>query len=116
MQYGLAFEFTPSVEGQLRSAGATDDVLRVLRALTVVLVLETSPGGAQVYIDDEPVGTTSLVGRLRLSSLTAGAHRIRVSREGYRRYESTVLVTPSLKNLAVKLEPVPATETGVGRG
>jgi hypothetical protein len=115
-QYGIAFEVTNEVEDQLRDAGATDELLGTLRqsasrgasrapqpAVTPpapqpagppVLLIEVTPGGAQTYIDDEPVGTTSGAGRLKLSSLGPGAHRVRVSLAGYRDFEQSVELAP----------------------
>ena len=111
-QYGLAFTVTPEVEKELRDAGATDELLDALRGLTPknppsapqpatskspdrsagppVLLIEATPGGAEVYIDDEPVGTTSSSGRLKLSRLSPGEHRVRLSLAAYRDYESSV--------------------------
>jgi hypothetical protein len=55
-----------------------------------VLLIEFSPGGAEAYVDDEPVGTTSPEGRLRLSRLDPGQHRVRLALDGYRDYEQKV--------------------------
>jgi hypothetical protein len=110
-QYGIAFEMTAEAETQLRDAGATEDLMKALRKLAPkpasvtrpaaqpsaapvagppVLLVEVMPGGAQVYVDDEPMGTTSQVGRLKLSQVQAGAHRIRVSLAGHRDFEQSV--------------------------
>jgi hypothetical protein len=105
--YGIAFEISEQVETQLRDAGATDELLATLRELAphlaapsasgtgaAVLLIEATPGGAQAYIDDEPVGTTSQQGRLRLSKLSPGAHRVRLSLRGFRDYEQSVQLVP----------------------
>jgi hypothetical protein len=126
-QYGIAFEITNEVEDQLRDAGATDELLATLRqavssgasrapqpaatppapppAGPPVLLIEVTPGGAQTYIDDEPVGTTSSAGRLKLSSLGPGAHRVRLSLAGYRDYEQSVeLVAGQTAEVKASLE------------
>jgi hypothetical protein len=105
--YGIAFEITEEVETQLRDAGATDELLATLRELAshpaappapdtgaAVLLIEATPGGAEAYIDDEPVGTTSSEGRLKLSKLSPGAHRVRISLRGFRDYEQSVQLVP----------------------
>lgn len=110
-EYGIAFTVTPEAESQLRDAGATDELIKALRDLapktTVppvkpsparsaeppVLLLEVTPGGAQVYVDDEPLGTTSQAGRLKLSQLRPGQHTVRVSLAGYRDHEESVELT-----------------------
>jgi hypothetical protein len=47
-----------------------------------VLVIQSTPGGAQVYVDDELLGTTSPEGRLRISTLKLGKHMLRLSLDG----------------------------------
>jgi S1-C subfamily serine protease len=58
-------------------------------------VIEAPPGGAQVYVDDEFAGKASAEGRLKISTLTPGEHRVRLSMEGYRDYEKTVQLAAS---------------------
>jgi hypothetical protein len=136
-QYGLAFTVTPDVEGELRDAGATDELLDALRKLgpksplppspparstapasspgPPTLLVEATPGGAAVYIDDEPVGTTSSSGRLKLSRLAPGEHRVRLSLAGHRDYESSVtLVAGTTTAFAATLESASATNPLAG--
>jgi len=47
-----------------------------------VLVVQSTPGGVQVYVDDELLGTTSPAGRLRISMLKPGKHTLRVALDG----------------------------------
>lgn len=140
-QYGISFEMTRETEKQLREAGATEELLRTLRRLaprppppprqTVttppapssgppVLLIEAIPGGAQVYIDDEPKGTTSSQGRLKLSQLAPGEHTVRLSVGGHRDYEQHVsLVAGQTVQVTASLEaatPAARTETGTGLG
>jgi hypothetical protein len=47
------------------------------------LEITSTPPGAQVFVDDEPVGRTDPeTGRLRLTTLRPGRHRVRLSSEG----------------------------------
>lgn len=111
-QEGIGFEMTRATEKQLREAGADEDLLSVLRELAPkpaaasprpaessptarasgppVLMIEVTPGNAEVYVDDEPVGTTSSEGRLKLTRLAAGQHRVRLALTGYRDFEQKV--------------------------
>jgi hypothetical protein len=107
-QFGIAFQITYATEEQLRAAGATDSLIETLRKLapkpepalsapatppavaSPVLVIQSLPGDAHVYIDDEPVGTTSSEGRLKMSTLRAGEHHVRVAHAGYQDFEQTV--------------------------
>ncbi len=113
---GVSFELTRQAESQLREAGATDELLKIIRqraprpaagsthsaspstaspsAAPPVLLIEVTPGGAQAYVDDEPAGTTSSEGRLKLSHLSPGQHTVRLSHFGYRDYEKNVQLTP----------------------
>ena len=132
-QYGLAFTVTPEVEKELRDAGATDELLDSLRGLAPknppsatqpatpkspersagppVLLIEATPGGAEVYIDDEPAGKTSASGRLKLAHLSPGEHRVRLSLAGHRDYESSVtLAAGTTTPLAATLEAAGASE------
>ncbi len=103
---GVSFEVTAAVERDLRDAGATDALLETLRhvapkpvtpppeppppAPAAVLIVESTPGGAQVFVDDELVARTSSEGRLRISTLAPGPHRVRLALEGYRDFEQAI--------------------------
>jgi len=94
-QRGISFELTAETEAELRRAGGTDSLLATLSGLTPkaperkavsppVLLIHSTPGRVEVYVDDEFVGKTSADGRLRVSTLAPGEHRVRFSAEGYR--------------------------------
>lgn len=51
-----------------------------------ILLVQSAPGGAKVYVDDEPMGTTSPAGRLKLP-LKPGKHSVRVSLAGFMDWE-----------------------------
>jgi hypothetical protein len=53
-------------------------------------MIESNPGQSQVYVDDEPMGSTSQQGRLRMTRLAAGEHRVRIALPGYEDHEETV--------------------------
>ena len=55
------------------------------------LRLTSVPGNAQLYLDDIPRGMTSAAeGRLRLTDVVPGVHRVRVSLAGYRDWTEDV--------------------------
>jgi hypothetical protein len=122
-EFGIAFEMTPATETQLRDVGADDDLIVLLKRIApksatparpkptptstgpAVLMVEVTPGGAQVYVDDEPIGTTSQSGRLKLSQLQPGAHSVRVSLAGYKDLEQSVdLAAGQTTNISSTLE------------
>jgi hypothetical protein len=121
---GISFQVTPAVAKQIRDAGGTEDLIRMLRTLAPhppaapavtphnapaasppVLMIESTPGQGEVYIDDEPMGTTSQEGRLKLTRLMAGDHRVRISLSGYQDHEETVtLAAGEVTTVAVTLQ------------
>jgi serine/threonine protein kinase len=58
-----------------------------------ILLIEATPGDARVYIDDETVGTTSPEGRLKITTLSPGAHRVRLAHRSFQDHEETVRLT-----------------------
>jgi len=108
---GIDFEMTPGNESDLRGAGATDELLNILRGLAPkppgapVLEVYSSPGGTQVYIDDSLVARTSAQGHVRISTLPPGEHHVRLSVEGHDDYETSISLA------AGKTETVRATLT-----
>ena len=112
---GISFQVTSAVVKQIKDAGGTDDLIQELRDLAPrgappptspptphpvpaasppTLMVVSTPGQSQVYVDDEPVGSTSQQGRLRLTQLAAGQHSVRVSQSGYLESEQTVTLEP----------------------
>ena len=88
---GIAFALTSGSEQRVRNAGGGDDLVAALRRLSKrteepesprgggSLRIQTTPGEAQVYINDEPKGITSPEGEIRFSSLKPGTYTVRVS-------------------------------------
>ena len=58
------------------------------------LVVESKPPGAKVYVDDKLAGTTPL----SLQNVPAGSHAVRLERDGYRRWSSSVRVVAAGRN------------------
>jgi hypothetical protein len=90
---GVAFDLTPDVETELRHARATEELLKTLRELAPrapELEVESTPGNAQVYVDDRLTSSTSTDGRVIIPGLKPGEHKIRVSLQGYKDYEQSV--------------------------
>ena len=83
---------------------SADEMLENLRSLsdtsaeasTVVLsssrlLLSTTPGGAEVYVDDVLRGTSDAIrGKILIDGLTAGLHNVRVLKEGFNEYRINV--------------------------
>lgn len=61
---------------------------------TATLEISSRPGNAQVYLNDEPKGTTSAEGKLVLGNLTEGSYRLRLSLEGYKDWIQQVALSP----------------------
>jgi hypothetical protein len=100
---GITFEFTSASEGRIRSAGGGEDLVAALRRLSRrsqepeqprggSLRIQTTPGEAEVYINDEPKGITSPAGEIRLPNLKPGSYKVRVSLSGYQSWENTITI------------------------
>jgi hypothetical protein len=57
------------------------------------LLVESRPAGASVTIDAKPVGTTPLT----LESVAPGLHIVRLEREGYESWTTTVTVEAGVR-------------------
>jgi hypothetical protein len=105
-QEGISFTLFDELEKRFREAGATEDLIDALRKAskprepqpppvsTGTLRIQSQPGEAQVYLNDEPKGITSPEGDLRLAGLGAGTYRLRVSLAGYKTWENSIKVNP----------------------
>ena len=126
-KYGIGFSLTPEIENELTQAGATPELLDLVRKLAPakpvevkapppppasppVLVINAKPGQAEVYVDDERRGQTSAAGTLKVSGLAAGPHLVRLTFPGYQSFEINVELTAGETNtVAAKLLPVEQT-------
>lgn len=61
---------------------------------TATLSIEAQPGGAEFYIDDEFKGSTSGEGKIKVSGLAPGEHRLRLSRKDYQEWSKTLTLEP----------------------
>jgi hypothetical protein len=124
-EQGIEFQMSPETEKELRAAGATEVLLAKLRDLapqhpapsaepsgTATLLIGSTPGGAQVYVDDEFAGKTNTEGRLKVSNLAVGEHRVRLSLDGYRDREEKMNLAAGTMTYRTDLEALkPATPT-----
>jgi hypothetical protein len=58
------------------------------------LIVDSRPDGAKVYVDGKLAGTTPL----SIPDVRAGEHAIRLERDGYRRWSSSVRVVAAEQN------------------
>jgi Protein kinase domain/PEGA domain len=73
----------PAPGGEVGSARAGERAPASPPVPRPALDITSDPPGAQVFLDDEPVGRTDPeTGRLRLTMLAPGRHRVRLSAEG----------------------------------
>jgi hypothetical protein len=101
---GIRFRMSDELESQFREAGGTDELIDALKKAprpeeptppppaTGTLKIQSQPGEAQVYINDEPKGITSPAGDLRLSGLAPGTYRLRITLTGYKTWENSVTI------------------------
>jgi len=100
---GIDFDLTHEIEQRVRNAGGGDDLVAALRRAsqrhaesegprTGGLIIKSTPGETQVYLNDEPKGMTSPEGEIRLPDLQPGSYSLRVSLPGYQSFEKTMTV------------------------
>jgi hypothetical protein len=100
---GVTFAFTADVEQVVRDAGGNDSLVDALRRAsqhraatarpsTGGLIIKSTPGETEVYLNDEPRGMTSRAGELRLPGLQPGSYSVRVSSPGYSSFERSLTV------------------------
>jgi hypothetical protein len=76
--------------GASADSGSRTDADRSPAVTTGSLAIDSRPMGAAVTIDGRPVGTTPLT----LTTLSPGGHSVRIERNGYRPWTTTVDVKP----------------------
>ncbi len=111
-QRGVNFRLTSDIENQIRLAGGNQDVEAVIAAIrkwnqahaahpaqpagaagSALLDVHSSPGSAEVYLDDERQGVTSPEGILKIPGVAPGEHRVRVAVPGYAQWEKALNVS-----------------------
>ena len=75
-------------------AKAETTIPRTAAGVGGVLVVESRPAGAKVFLDGKLIGTTPL----SMPAVSAGQHTVRLERDGYRRWSSTVRMAGSGQN------------------
>lgn len=85
---GISFELTAEVEQELRGAGANSDLIEVVRANSkppapAELVVESKPGGAEIFVDSRFLARTSSGGWAKISPIAPGRHDLRISAPGF---------------------------------
>jgi hypothetical protein len=108
--YGISFQLTPHIEAELRSAGATDALIKTLRQLAPPSPSPSPPPpplptgsasvtalpGTQVYVDNstKPTATMGPDGVQRVSGLSIGSHRFRLVHSGYDDCTTSIDIPP----------------------
>ena len=66
------------------------------------LQVTSQPSGAQVFVDDDLIGTAPLL----LSNIAAGSRRLRVELSGYKTWTTSIQIEPSARlRVSANLEP-----------
>ena len=92
---GISFRMSDELESQFRGAGATDELIKALKKASKPgkqrpprqrgkLKIQSQPGEAQVYVNNEPKGMTSPAGELRLSGMPPALIACGVALAGYK--------------------------------
>jgi hypothetical protein len=87
-------EARATASGGTRSSTPVPTTPATLGHYSGTLVIESKPPGAKVYVDNKLAGTTPLT----VPNLPAGSHAVRLERDGYRRWSSSVRVVAAERN------------------
>jgi len=99
-------------------AGGTKTVSATLNPMPASTVgwiyVSSSPGGASVTLDGNPVGQTPYSGSLKLSNIATGDHTVALSLAGYAPYSARTSVSPNtVSEVSAVLQPsAPVSGTG----
>ena len=120
VRYRISFQVTTEVAEQLTRVGADKELIATLRSVAPLpnpepvpmpetasagsitftpstgtsLVVNSSIGGAEIYLDDVRQGKTSRDGVLKIPDLMPGHRKLRISLEGYMDFEEVVELKP----------------------
>jgi serine/threonine protein kinase len=90
-RYATANEMLADVRASGLSAAPADDLAPTALVSNARLAVTTSPGDAEVFVDDIRRGTSDAVrGKLLIEGLTAGLHTVRVLKSGFNEYRINV--------------------------
>ncbi len=90
-----------SIDFQLRPSGAAAGQALAVAGAPGGLQVSSRPVGAEVFLDDNLIGTTPLL----VSTVTAGSHRLRLEMPGYQTWLTTVQIESGARfRIAASLE------------
>jgi WD40 repeat protein len=102
-QVSLAPEKPPLTKGD----AIVDAAARVIRPAVPAIVIQGTPPGTQIFLDDHWVASTNPAGQAGVSTLAAGHHHLRLSVSGYRDYDQEVdLQSGKTSTINAKLNPL----------
>ena len=84
-----------------------DAAAPVIRPVAPAIVIQGTPPGTQIFVDDQLVASTNPAGQASVSTLAAGQHHVRLRVNGYRDYDQDVNVQSGMTStLNAKLDPL----------
>ena len=91
-----------SIDFELRSTSAPAHAAAAATNSTGSLQVASRPSGAQVFVDDNLIGTTPLL----LSNVAGGSRSVRIELSGYKIWTTSVQIEPSARSrVSARLEP-----------
>jgi WD domain, G-beta repeat/GAF domain/PEGA domain len=86
---------------------AIEDAAPVIHPAASAIVIQGTPPGTQIFIDDQLVASTNPSGQAGVSTLAAGQHHLRLSVNGYRDYDQEVdIQAGKTSTINAKLDPL----------
>ena len=84
-----------------------DAAAQVIRPFVPAIVIQGTPPGTQIFVDDQLVASTNPAGQAGVSTLAAGQHHLRLRVNGYRDYDQDIDVqTGKTSTINAQLDPL----------
>jgi GAF domain-containing protein/WD40 domain-containing protein/PEGA domain-containing protein len=99
---------SPVPEKPLTRGDAIEDAAaQIIRPGVPAIVIQGTPPGTQIFVDDKMVASTTPTGQAGVSTLPAGRHHLRLRVNGYRDYDQEVDVeTGTTSTINATLDPL----------
>ena len=96
---GTSFELTGAAEQELTRAGASANLIMVIREnyrppAPSGLITESKPGGATVFVDSQVQVKTSSGGWAKIFPIAPGQHTLRITADGFEDFSREILLKP----------------------
>lgn len=109
------YDWKSTVEVPVGGTKTIDATLNPMSASTTGwLYISSSPGGADVSLDGNPMGQTPSSGSLKLNNIATGTHTVVLTRPGYQQYSTSITISSNTVTEVSAILTPSGTPTGTG--